>query len=183
MGPFHKAGDIWYYAVLLVPLVSMGANVLSQIMLVRARHGRKFLRSIVEGFAIGGIILVTTQAMLSMWRASLCSAFVLCVLVNMPLYGCLSYCYFGLANLGQSSIRIRIYAELASKPSGVSRGELLQRYDEGVLMNFRIHRLVESGDLMERGGRYYVGRARLVLLGKFMSALKTFMLGKGSQFD
>jgi hypothetical protein len=183
MGPFHKAGDIWCYAVLLVPLLSMGANVLSQIMLVRARHGRKFFRSVVEGFAVGGTTLVTTQAILSMWRPSVCGTFVLCVLVNMPLYGCLSCCYFGLANLGQSSIRVRIYAELASEASGVSRSELLQRYDEGVLMNVRIRRLVESGDLIERGGRYYVGRARLVLLGKFMTALKTFMLGKGSQFD
>ncbi len=183
MAQFQKAADVLQYSSLLAPLISMGVNVIAQVLMVRARQGGKFLRSIIEGFGIGLIALIAMESMPRGESGFATGGTALLFLVNIPMYGCLSYCYFGLANLGQSSIRIRIYAELASNSKGVSCIELLQRYDEDALMKLRIHRLLETGDLIERNGRYFVGRRRLVLLGNFMTALKVFMLGKGSQFD
>jgi hypothetical protein len=104
------------------------------------------------------------------------------VLVNLPLYAALSYCFFTFANLGQSSIRVRIYDEIAKQGTGVSSLQIAQEYDEAALMENRLQRLVESGDLVLRQGQYFLGRKRLVPIATIIFATKRFILGKTSEF-
>jgi hypothetical protein len=107
---------------------------------------------------------------------------VIAVFVNLPLYAALSYCFFTFANLGQSSIRVRIYDEIAQQGIGVSSAQIAQEYDEAALMENRLQRLVESGDLVLRHGHYFLGRKRLVPIASIIFATKRFILGKTSEF-
>ncbi len=86
-------------------------------------------------------------------------------------------------NLGQTSVRIRIYSEIAARPGGISAQELTREYRDEALMEVRLQRLVESGDVVRKGDRYFVGRLRLVYLASIIFAAKRFVLGKASEFD
>jgi hypothetical protein len=105
------------------------------------------------------------------------------LLVNTPIYICLAYCYYSFVQLGQTSIRIRLYAEIASKTDGLSAEEVAREYSDDSLVAVRIQRLVESGDLIDRNGAFFIGRSRLPLIGDILFAAKGFLLGKTSEFD
>jgi uncharacterized membrane protein len=183
MAQLQKAVDSWRFYSLLIPIAAMGVNVITQIVLVRVRRGARFLRSIVEGVLMGFMVMAALETLLIMRLGASRDEIAVFLLVNGPAYLALSYCYFGLANLGQSSIRIRLFADIGESSAGISLQQIAREYDETVLMKLRIQRLVESGDVLEKNGRYFLGRVRLLLLAKLMRALKFIVLGKKSQFE
>src|SRR5438045_1553009 len=150
---------IWW--AVIAPIAALTVNVLGQIVVFRLQHGRHFLRSIAFGFVLGGAVLFIAQCIwppdpnpVEAWSKAL--------LVNLPCYAALSYCFFNFANLGQSSIRVRIYAKVAARSDGVSVVEIAREYNEAMLLGMRLDRLVESGDLIARDGSYFLGRNRFV---------------------
>jgi hypothetical protein len=98
-------------------------------------------------------------------------------------YGGLSYCYFHFVNLGQSSIRVRIYSELVDNPLGLEIETLKQAYNESTLIASRLQRLSSSGDIIEHNGIYFVGKSRLVVVARILFFAKQLILGKKSEFN
>ena len=166
---------------ILAPVAALAVNVIVQVIAVRFAQGRHFLRAVVLGFFVGAAALLVAETFFPVARDP-GEAWVVAVLVNLPLYAALSYCFFTFANLGQSSIRIRIYDEIAQHRSGVSSAQIAREYDEAALMENRLQRLVESGDLVLRDGYYFLGRRRLVPIASIIFATKRFILGKISEF-
>lgn len=183
MDPSPRAADLWPYAPLLTPIAALAVNVLAQIALVRLARGAHFLRSAAGGFGIGLLALAAIEAWLITRVPGAGETWGKALLVSVPTYIGLSYCFFNFINLGQSSIRIRLYSEIASTPDGVSVEQMTREYNEDALMHARLHRLTESGDIIEREGRYFVGRRRLVPVAAIIFGLKAFILGKGSEFE
>ena len=171
---------LWWPVI--APVAALAINVLEQIVVFRLQGGRHFLRSIALGFFLGGAALMIAQCIyppgpdrFEAWSKAL--------LVNLPCYAALSYCFFNFANLGQSSIRVRIYAKVAARADGVSVLEIAREYNEAMLMEMRLQRLVESGDLVLRDGRYFLGRTRFVPIAKVIFWIKRLILGKVSEFE
>ena len=167
---------------ILAPIGAVAINVLAQILAVRIGKGRHFLRAVVLGFFVGAASLIVAQAVF-LPASNPREAWFIAVLVNLPLYAALSYCFFNFVNLGQSSIRIRIYDEIARQSGGVAIADIALEYDEPALMQMRLERLTESGDIVESNGRYFIGRKRFIAIAKVIFALKAFILGKGSEFE
>jgi hypothetical protein len=170
---------MWW--AVFAPVAALAVNVIVQVLLVRVQRGRHFLRAVAMGFMAGAVALLIAQSLFPP-AADAREAVVLALLVNLPLYMALSYCFFNFANLGQSSIRVRIYDEIAREPQGVSIERLMREYDERALMQLRLQRLIESGDVVLRDGRYFLGRRRLVPVARLIFAGKRFVLGIESQF-
>ena len=183
MAQFLKADDAWRVCSLLSPILALAANVLGQVLIVRARRGVEFFRSVVEGFLLGAFILAFTETFLVLAREASAESLAMSLLVNLPTYGALSYCYFNFANLGHTSIRIRMYSEIAAAASGVDMREMAREYDDDTLMRLRLERLIESGDAILKRNRYFVGRNRFVHISAVLFAIKKFLLGKGSEFE
>lgn len=180
MDPSPRVADLWPYAPLAAIVAALAVNVLAQIALVRLSRGTHFLRSAAGGFGAGLLALALFEVWLisnsgETWDKAL--------LVSLPSYVALSYCFFNFINLGQSSIRIRLYSEIATAPDGVSVEQMTREYNEDALLHARLQRLTESGDIVERDGRYFVGRRRLVPVAAIIFGLKAFILGKGSEFE
>lgn len=167
---------------ILAPIAALAVNVVVQVIAVRLSRGRHFLRAVGLGFFVGGAALLAAEAFFPV-ALDRREAWVIGAFVNLPLYAALSYCFFTFANLGQSSIRVRIYDEIAQQRTGVSSAQIAQEYDEAGLMENRLQRLVESGDLVLRDGHYFLGRKRLVPIASIIFATKRFILGKTSEFD
>lgn len=180
MDLFPEEVDFLSVLIFGSPLVALAANAVAQILLLRLSRGARFMRSMIGGFCVGAGVLAVSEVFLvpRMPAAEVLGS----VLVHLLTYAALAYCYFHFVNLGQSSIRIRIYAEIAAARDGLSVAQLLSEYNETSLMAMRLHRLVESGDLVVKDGRYFLGRRRLVPVARIIFAAKRFLLAKESEF-
>jgi hypothetical protein len=173
--------NIGQYYLFLTPLAALAVNVIVQVILVRLQRGAHFLRAQTTGILVGGIALMAFDLLSLRFQTG--ESAVTSLLINIPTYLALSYCFFNFVNLGQTSIRIRIYAEIAARPGGMPAEEVAREYQDEALMQVRLRRLIESGDIVEKGNRYFVGRKRLVQLGHIIFNAKRFVLGKASEFD
>jgi len=175
--------ELWSYTPVAAPIAALAVNVVAQVAQVRLARGRHFLRAVALAFFAGAAALAGIEAWLIARHTLTGETLEKALLVNAPIYAALSYCFFNFVNLGQSSIRIRLYSEIATSTDGVSVAQLSAEYNEESLMRMRLHRLTESGDIVERDGRYFVGRGRLVPIARLIFGLKKFILGKASEFD
>ncbi|HMG03894.1 MAG TPA: hypothetical protein VK581_00450 [Chthoniobacterales bacterium] len=171
---------VWWPVI--APVVALAINVLGQILIFRLQRSHHFLRSVALGLLLGGAALMIAQCFYPP-GSNPTEAWTKALLVNLPTYVALSYCFFNFAHLGQASIRVRIYAMVIARPGGVSVSEIAQEYNETSLMAMRLQRLVESGDLTLRGGRYRLGRKRFVPIAHTIFWMKRLILGKLSEFE
>jgi len=167
---------------LLIPLLSVLVNLLVQVFSFRYWKGSNYFLTIMLGFGVGLAAFIVMET-LFLWEDFSTDLLLTALLVNTPIYICLAYCYYSFIQLGQTSIRIRLYAEIASKQDGLSAEEVAKEYSDDSLIAVRIQRLVESGDLIDRNGAFFIGRRRLPLIGDILFAAKRFLLGKTSEFD
>lgn len=167
---------------LSIPIAAVAVNMLVQIALFRRWRGDNYFNSIIGGFAAGFTSYLAFESVL-LWNQHSPDDFAVALLVNGPTYAALGYCYYSFVQLGQTSIRIRLYSEIAGRADGLGADEVAREYSDDALMQVRLQRLVDSGDIVKRSGRYYVGRSRLVWIGNALCVAKQFLLGKSSEFD
>ena len=165
------------------PIIATFVNVLTQVILYRLRHGTQYFRSIIQAFLLGGLILLIGEIFFVVTSELFSNRLFLALAVNLPIYLGLSYCYYNFVQLGQTSIRLRMYSEIVTHTSGVLVSEIDREYDERTFTELRLRRLLESGDIVERDGRYFVGKKRLVHIANVILAAKHFLLRKKSEFD
>ena len=96
---------------------------------------------------------------------------------NLLIYALLGYCYFHFVNMGETARRIRILTELASTREGLSLREILERYSSKDIIDRRLARLVNSGQIKCENGRYYTGSAAVLTMAKFLAAAKKIIFG------
>lgn len=85
----------------------------------------------MDGWVCGTLLAVLLQGLL-------CFVYVLCI--------------FGPY---ETSVRMRLIREIAKKgPGGISHQDLLGRYNDQTIVDVRLRRLVGSGDIIEKNGRY-----------------------------
>jgi len=149
----------------------------------RIKGERAFLNGVVAGFAVGLVFLVAAQAGFMALSGFSMEGLALAILVNIPFYFCLSYCYYNFVNLGHASIRIRIYAECLNRGGGIGERDLRNCYNVEKIKQARIRRLLEAGDMIETGGIFRSGRKRLVPIAATVFFLKWIVLRKQSEFD
>jgi hypothetical protein len=167
----------------LCPIIAVAFNALTQILAFRMRRGDQYFRSIVEGIGAGFLVLIPFECFLFVRSISPWSVVLDALLVDVPIYLALSYCFYSFVQLGQTSIRIRMFSEIASHPDGITIAEMQRQYSDESLLRVRLRRLVEGGDLIEREGRYFVGRKRFLHVANALFAAKRILLGKASQFQ
>jgi hypothetical protein len=100
-------------------------------------------------------------------------------------YLSLAYFYaFGVFNPGESARRIRLLVELrAAGASGMSFEEILRAYSAGSIVDARLGRLLAAGEIVERGGRFVVGRSLLLPVARMLVVLKRVLYGARSESE
>ncbi len=175
--------------VLFIPLVGLAINVLTQIVLLRLAKGRGFMKTIALGFFTGALFTFIAYFVAGViWcstaedRGSL-SLLLEWLFVIGPTYAGLGYGYASFANLGNTSIRIRLCEELRQYPAGRPVEDIQQQYSESGILHLRLHRLSEGGDLAKLEDRWRVNRQRFVRIGGVIFFAKQVVLGRRSEFD
>jgi hypothetical protein len=168
--------------LLLVPYFALAVNALAFLCHSRIAVNARFLSRISIGFTFGSVVLVGFQV-LSLTKPSLFTdrnAWV--VAREWITYAPLAFCFYCFAQLGESSVRVRIFSELINNPKGLKKEDITRIYNEKAMIQFRIDRLTHSGDLKCDQGVFTIGRMRLVLVSTIIFGLKRLFLQKDSEF-
>lgn len=168
------------YFNIFIPVIGIFINITTQIFSYKYLLGKKLLKSEYFGFLCGAVVLAVSeiiahQALEADWLSLIC--------VNLIIYLCFSYCYFNFINMGETARRIRLLRELDEAPAGLTMKEILKRYNAQEIINIRMNRLMHNGQIVLRGGRYYVGSPVMLLISKAIVLMKLVVLGKKSEFD
>lgn len=155
------------YCLVLAGLV----NFLVQVLVFRFPPRLSLMFSVLAGFAAGFISLVALQFLV--FQSDGADA-----LLAILFYVSLGYNYFQLISIGENSIRIRLLHELDNCKEGLTEAEILAQYDAKSVVEARLKRLTESGQMIQKDGRYFQGKAKLLYLAKVFLFLKWLILGR-----
>jgi len=171
----------WLY--LASPIVALAVMVVVQAVVLRLRQGEQFFGSVVAGFTAGLLTVLALQAALLLIFPRNVDRWVLALLANPAIYVMLAYCFYNFINLGHASIRIRIFKECDDRGGFITREELRAVYDDELIKEARLQRLLEGGDVIRENGRWKLVNPRLVPVAKMVFGLKKFVLRRESEFD
>lgn len=165
-----------------LPAVGLLANVVFQTAWVRLRRQTSVLRSVYAGFLFGAALICGLEPGA---RGAPATAAELAggLLVNLVIYGLLSYDYFHFINLGVTGRRVRLVRELYEAPEGLTLEEILDRYNAKEMVQNRLGRLMRSGQVVLEDGRYRLGSPVMAYISRVILAMKKIVLGRGSEFE
>lgn len=165
------------------PVLGLAVNVLVQILSFRLIPSMGLLKSVFMGFGVGMLYVLGSEYFIfTQSAAESMRDFLPNVLSNILTCGVLGYCYFHFINLGETGRRIRIVRELLNA-GGLSMEGLLQRYNTSDMVEIRLTRLLNSGQIIERNGMLFIQSQFLLRASRIMVLMKKIILGKTSEFD
>lgn len=152
----------------LSPVIGLAFNCAIQVL--ACRRDKRLLRSVYRGFLGGAAACV------------LACGFSADLLPSLVAYAALGYCYFHFINLGETARRIRLVRELAEAgPAGLPKEELLSRYNARTMVEARFKRLLNNSQVVERDGRYYVGKPAVLWMAGILRFMKKLLLGRTAE--
>jgi len=150
------------------PVLALAINCAMQVVICR-RTGA-LLRSVYLAFTTG----LAACALLCGFSAEL--------FPELITYGALGYCYFHFLNLGETARRIRIVREISEAgSSGLSKEEILSKYNSKIIIAARLSRLISKTQIIEKDGRYYLGKPTVLYMANALLMMKKLLLGKSSE--
>ncbi|MBN1788070.1 MAG: GtrA family protein [Sedimentisphaerales bacterium] len=168
--------------LVLTPIIGFAAGVLVHIILLRLKKSLPNIICIIAGFVVGLPIAVFIT-LGSFSSEEICLDLFASLIINATAFCALWYCYFHFVNITVVSLRIRVLDDLYRCDTGMSKKEILGRYNAGDIITNRAQRMVISNQLLEKNGRYYPGKNKIFLfLFWVFEFLKYTILGQGNQF-
>jgi len=161
----------------LLPFVGLGVNVLVQVLVLRASSGARFRGSLVAGFAAGAAAMAALLALpafdgVDPGRSGT-------ALLAAGAYLGFGFGYFSFLNLNQASLRVRIMKELLTEGDSLSLADLLQRYNAEQILEARLSRLLEGGQIRRQREVFLSGpRADFLRLARLLDLLKLVVTGR-----
>lgn len=159
----------------------MGVHVFIQLGLYRYSREAGLLKSLVYGFFLGFGTVITIEGFYFITVCHQISEIIVNLFLNVTSFGALSYCYFHFINLGETARRIRIIRELLESPDGLYLSELYERYNSSDIIDIRIQRMLSNKQIVQRDGRYHVGKPILLIIAKFIVIMKIILLRTRSE--
>ena len=165
-------------AHLFGPLVGLAANVVVQAAGFRFCSKLSLLKSIMLGFAAGVVMVCAIEAHSALNHPRLPYDESGIFLMNLLTYSALGYCYFHFVNLGETARRVRILREVYDSPNGLKIEEILARYNAKSIIQYRMDRLLNNGQVIVDNGRYIIGNPSMLLFSRILLFLKFILIGK-----
>ncbi|MDD5109050.1 MAG: GtrA family protein [Candidatus Omnitrophica bacterium] len=170
-----------YTLLVLAPILGMVSNILVHVIVSRFNQRRSQIKCLIFGF-ISGLICVVILSLVTYCKQINNLDFIAYLLLGCIAYSAFAYVYFHFININIASLRIRILQEVIDSPDGLTEEGILSRYNVEQMLDNRIQRLVDSGQLIEKQGVYSLGSNRIFLtLFWFFEALKFIFLGRGNR--
>lgn len=170
------------YLHIFSPIIGLGVNVICQVCCCRCITGFSLLKSVFVGFAIGIFSLLLIELYYFKQLSLLLQGNISSIFVCAVTYSTLGYGYFHFINLGETARRIRILRELYDSKEGLSMTEILERYNAKDIIEKRIDRLINTGQIIYKDRRYYIGSRVMLFIAKMIAVMKLIVTGKKNEF-
>jgi len=169
--------DRAYPAIVLAPILGLALYCLTQVGIARLLPRRNPYLSLAIGL-VAGLIAALGASGAAIARSG-CSridggGF---LTLNVALYLALAWGYFNFVNVTIASLRVRLLGELWAAGRPLPRAALLDGYNSRQVIDIRIDRLVRGGHLVDRDGRYFLGKRRFLLVARVYNFLRRAIIG------
>ena len=168
-------------ASLATALVSFLLFLILHVLVLRSWRAASAFRVLVASCALFGAldagfwlwVMVAPSSGVAYSRQDL----VLAAAASLSLYGLFAFDYvIGWFNLGETARRIRLLRELARAPGRtMTAPDVLRAYNADMIVTARLRRLVGSGQLRLRDGRYTIGGRFFVWQARMLARLKVLI--------
>jgi hypothetical protein len=165
-------------AVLIAAAAGLGAVLLYQAIAFRRVKDGALFNVLIASMVCGLLLCAAVGLWFVLAMGLLLIEAMVLVVGALLLTGLVSFvyilCLFGPCT---TSVRIRLLREIGQDSKGITREALAACYNDRVILDLRLERLMGSGDLALRGDQYVLVRRRNVFF--FMEcvadAMKTFI--------
>ena len=171
------------YLQVINPVLGLMINILVQVLCLRFIQRLGLLKSVFLGFFAGFLSVFIIESYILFTRNISFIDFFMYLIVNSVAYASFGYCYFHFINLGETARRIRILREIYDSKDGLSMEDILQRYNAKEIVEKRIGRLLNNGQVLFKNGKYYIGNPTLLMMSRIIVAMKLMLIGKRSEFE
>ena len=171
------------YLQVINPVFGLAINVLVQLISFRFILKSGLLKTVFLGFFVGMLSVLIIESYIFFVTSAYFTDFFMILVANAIAYASLGYCYFHFINLGETARRIRILREIYDTKDGLSMEEILQRYNAKEIVEKRLSRLLNNGQVILKNGRYYIGNPIMLMINRIIVAMKLMLLGRRSEFD
>ena len=166
------------FILLVAPIVGLAVDVALQATLCRLAvndaHMRIQFAAFGAGLATVAVFLVVLLSRAPLARTDKIGYFLLHLLT----YACFGFIFFNMVNANVSSLRVRMLKEyLASDPVPLTDLELYAKYPVADMVSARLARLEAGGQIIGRGGRYYLQGKAVAMISALFAGLRSLLLG------
>lgn len=165
---------------LAAPLIALATCFGAHVLVSRTAPALPHQHGLLISVLTGGIVLVgaltpslgadvTRMGAVDAWGS---------LAASLLAYLLLAYCYvIGFFNIGESARRIRLLIELeGAGRDGLTLPEVLTVYNARMIVDARLERLLSGGQIVERGGRYFLRSRVMLTAAKGLVLLKIVLL-------
>ncbi len=161
----------------LAPLLGLAGYLTSHVTLSRALGPRRLVAGYLGGFAAGEtVLLACSLAALASSNHGWTDGLAL-VVMNQLTYLALAYGYINFVLIIIASLRIRVLHELGAADKGLTKAELLEKYNARGVLSARIERLASSGRIRAEGGRFHSVPCFLLVVARVIRMAKVVLFG------
>lgn len=168
------------YSDILIPILSIGFNIFFQVLLCKFLVKRSLLKTVYLGFTCGLLIFLMCEFIT---YRDFSGTWLPLFIVNLIIYGCLSFSFFTFINMGETARRIRLLRELSNSPNGLTKEQILNSYSSKEIIDIRMKRLLGNGQVILRKDSYFIGSPVMLFFSGVIIFMKLLILGKKSEFD
>ncbi len=147
------------------PLIGLLINILVNFSVLRLSKGTGVVSSLGYSTAAGLLVVLAMPIYTQEFEH---------LPPNSVIYLALSYCFFHFVHIPVASVRIRVLLELA-KRTKVSEAELLRTYGASHILEFRLKRLTDTGQIAETSGAFTTKVKRIYYVAAVLATLKRFV--------
>jgi len=163
----------------LLPFIGLAADVLVQVLVLRTSDGARFRGSILAGFAAGAAVMAALLCFPSSGGGNGDPGRGGTALLAYGAYVGFGFGYFSFLNLNQASLRVRIMKELLTAGGPLALEDLLKRYNAQQILDARLDRLLEGGQISQKRGVFLSGaRSDFLSLARLLDLLKLVVTGR-----
>jgi hypothetical protein len=171
------------YTYIFLPVLGLAINVIIQLLTCRYLVKFGVLKSVFTGFFSGIAIVITFDIIYFFLEKTASIEFLSQLTLSTITYAMLGYCYFHFVNLGETARRVRIARELWDSKTGLSMDELIKCYSTSNIINYRLQRLINNKQIVDRNGSYHIAKPTILWMAKLLVIMKLILLKKKSEYE
>ena len=152
-----------------------------QLLTIRYINGLTYIKSLISGFLCGFFFVLLFELYILILKYYSLSDSTALSLVNILSYLLLSFGYLCFIQLGVSALRIRLLQELYNSPDGLTMDEVLDRYSSKQIIDYRVKRLINNGQIIIKRDRYYAKMSITLIIAMILEVFRFIILGEKSR--